>query len=119
MGRHEHTILSRYVYDSVVEAEMYMVYDSNKKLLSVGDLYPEEVTLQKGDHVIRLHLRHDDPAVLERMRDLVMVVQRKLKDPVSVPVYPTNSDAVLGKNAVKDFVLGIGEYCHSDFWNSL
>jgi len=37
-----------------------------------------------------------------------MIVERKLKDPISVPVYPTNSDAVKETNAVKDFVLRKG-----------
>ena len=81
------------------------VYDGNKKLLGVGDIYPEEAQLQKGEHTIRLLLRHDDPGVLEGLRDLPLVVQRKLKDPLPVPVYATAADAVTGSNAVKDFVL--------------
>jgi len=102
-------MLNKYVYDSVVEAEMYMIYDANQKLLGVGDIYPAESTLQKGEHTIKLLLRHDDTSILEKLRDLPMIVERKLKDPISVPVYPTNSDAVKETNAVKDFVLRKGE----------
>ena len=81
------------------------VYDGNRRLLGVGDVYPEEAQLQKGDHTIRVRLRHDDPKILEGLRDLPLVVERKLKDPLTVPVYATHSDAVTGSNAVKDFVV--------------
>jgi tripeptidyl-peptidase-2 len=101
-------VFARFVYDSVVEAEMYMLYDSNQQLLSVGDIYPAEATLEKGDHTIKLMLRHDDTAILEKLRDLPMLVERKLKDPISVPIYPTNSDAVAETNAIKEFVLRKG-----------
>lgn len=87
---------------------MYMVYDPNKKLLAVGDIYPKDAALQKGDHTIKLLLRHDDSRVLDKLRDMPLVVERKLKDPIPVSVYPTNSDAVQGSNAVKDFVLRAG-----------
>lgn len=84
---------------------MAMIYDANKKLLSVSDIYPEEAQLQKGEHTVVLLIRHDNPQLLETFRDLPLIVERKLKEPITVPVYPTNSDAVRGTNAVKDFVL--------------
>lgn len=89
---------------------MYMVYDANKRLMSVGDIYPSEVTLGKGDHTIKLLLRHDSPALLEKLRDLPMIVERKLKDAITVPIYHTNADAVNEANAVKDFVLSRGSF---------
>lgn len=99
----------RYVYDSVVEAEMYMVYDANKKLLSVGDIYPSEVKLKKGDHTVRLLVRHDSPALLEKLTNLPMIWERKIKDGIPVSIYPTNSSAVCEKDAVKDFIMARGE----------
>lgn len=39
---------------------MAMLFDGNKRLLKVSDIYPEEVQLGKGDYVIRAQLRHDD-----------------------------------------------------------
>jgi len=47
---------------------MYMIYDANQKLLGVGDIYPAESTLQKGEHTIKLLLRHDDTSILEKLR---------------------------------------------------
>ena len=89
---------------------MYMVYDSNKRLMSVGDIYPNEVTLHKGDYKIKLLIRHESQALLDKFNALPMVVERKLKDPISVPIYPSNSEAVNEANPIKDFVLSRGTF---------
>jgi tripeptidyl-peptidase-2 len=34
----------------------------------VGDIYPEAVQLKKGDYTLRLWLRHDDAALLEKLK---------------------------------------------------
>lgn len=34
----------------------------------MGDIYPEAVQLKKGDYVIRLWLRTDDAALLEKLK---------------------------------------------------
>ncbi len=33
--------ICRYMYDGVVEAQMYMLFDANKHLISTADIYPE------------------------------------------------------------------------------
>ncbi len=50
----------RYVYDGELEGQMTFLLDSNKRLLKVSDIYPEDVQLSKGDYIIRAQLRHDD-----------------------------------------------------------
>jgi hypothetical protein len=50
----------RYVYDGELEGQMSMLFDSNKRLMKVNDIYPEEVQLGKGTYFIRAQLRHDD-----------------------------------------------------------
>lgn len=50
----------RYVYDGELEGQMTFLLDSNKRLLKVSDIYPEEVQLSKGEYTIRAQLRHDD-----------------------------------------------------------
>ena len=66
----------------------------------MGDIYPEAVQLKKGDYTIRVILRHDDAALLERLKGMPLVVERKLEAPLAVPVYASNSDALRGANAV-------------------
>lgn len=86
-----------------------MIYDANKKLISVGDIYPGEAKLEKKDtYTIKLLVRHDSPALLQRMQDLPMVVERKLKDPISLSIYPSMADAQRESSAVKEFVLSQG-----------
>jgi tripeptidyl-peptidase-2 len=103
-------LLNRFVYDSEIEAQMSFTRDENKQLLGVGDIYPDAITLKKGEYTVQLALRHEDPAVLEKLRTLPMLIERKLENAITVPVYTTNGDAVLGKNAVtKERPLCAGE----------
>ena len=63
----------RYVYDGEMEQQMYMLFDSNRKLLGTGDIYPAAVQLSKGEYTLRLMLRHDSPQLLDKFRALPMV----------------------------------------------
>jgi tripeptidyl-peptidase-2 len=103
--------LNRFVYDAVVEAQMVMVFDSNKQLLGVGDIYPlDNVELKKGEYTVRVLLRHDDPSVLDKMKALPLLAERTLGTAVTVPVYGMHADSVMGKNAVtKEKTLCRGE----------
>ncbi len=89
---------------------MSMLHDTNKRLIKVSDIYPDYADLKKGDYVIRLQLRHDDAVLLDKMKETPVVVERKLKEAVSVPVYATNRDAVKGGKPVKERALHPGRY---------
>ena len=39
---------------------MTMLFDANKRLIKVNDIYPEDVQLTKGNYTIRAQLRHDN-----------------------------------------------------------
>ena len=90
---------------------MTMLHDINKQLLKVSDIYPEYTDLKKGEYVIRLQLRHDDAALLDKMKEVPVVVERKLQEPLTVPVYATVRDAIKGANAVKERALYAGMQC--------
>ncbi|KAL0024941.1 hypothetical protein WJX77_004746 [Trebouxia sp. C0004] len=110
-GKHRVTVpmLNRYVYDGEFEGQMSMLHDTNKRLIKVSDIYPDYADLKKGDYVIRLQLRHDDAVLLDKMKEIPVVVERKLKEALTVPVYATNRDAVKGGKAVKERALIPGE----------
>ncbi|CAL8469996.1 g9538 [Coccomyxa elongata] len=88
-GKHTVTLplLNRYVYDGELEGQMTFLTDTNKRLIKVSDIYPEDVQLGKGEYIIRAQLRHDDTGLLEKLRGLAAVVERKLGDSVTVPIY--------------------------------
>ena len=94
-----------------------MLHDTNKRLIKVSDIYPDFADLKKGEYIIRLQLRHDNAVLLDKMKNLLVIVEQKLKEPVSVPVYVTNRDAVKGgKPNVKERSLHIGRlWCCSSF----
>lgn len=97
------------MYDGEFEGQMSMLHDANKRLIKVSDIYPEFADLKKGEYTIRLQLRHDDAALLDKMKDAPVVVERKLKEPVMVPVYATVRDAVKAAKPVKERSLYAGK----------
>lgn len=61
----------RYVYDGELEGQMTMLFDSNKRLIKVNSIYPEDVQLGKGTYTIRALLRHDDRGKWQPLYPLV------------------------------------------------
>ena len=94
---------------------MSMLHDANKRLIKVSDIYPEFSDLKKGEYTIRLQLRHDDAVLLDKMKDVPVVVERKLKEPLTVPVYDTVRDAVKGGKPVKERSMYAGKPCSFAF----
>eukprot|EP00892_Ulva_mutabilis_P003276 jgi/Ulvmu1/131/UM001_0135.1 len=97
------------VYDGALEGQVYAVYDSNKKRLSFGDVYPADVTVPKGDYTIHVALRHDVPKVLEGLRQMVLAVERKVDPAITVPCHSSLQNAITGGKAISNATLRIGE----------
>lgn len=93
-------LLNRFVYDCELESQMSFLMDENKQVLAINDIYPNAVSLKKGEYTILLSLRHEDPSLLESLKSLPIVVDRALENSIAVPVYPTNTDVVRGTNAI-------------------
>ncbi|CAM9495329.1 unnamed protein product [Ectocarpus fasciculatus] len=68
---------------------MCMVFDSNKKLLAVNDCWPEATKLAKGEHTVRVHVRHPDQSALKRLKSHPLMLIRKLSSSLAVPVHGT------------------------------
>ena len=56
---------------------------------------------KKADHTIRITIRHDSAAELEKLRGLMLVLSRTLDTAVTVPVYASN-DAALKSGRTMD-----------------
>jgi len=60
------------VYDGELEGQMTMLFDTNKRLIKVNDIYPEDVQLGKGNYTIRAQLRHDNRGVSQNFHSKVI-----------------------------------------------
>ncbi len=73
--------LSNVLYESIYEAQQWMLFDAHKRRVAVGDAYPSSYNvkdLPKGDYVLRLHLRHEDPVTLGKLTAQTLLLERPL-----------------------------------------
>ncbi|KAF7813180.1 tripeptidyl-peptidase 2-like isoform X1 [Senna tora] len=74
------TLLNDRIYDTKFESQFYMISDSNKRVYSSGDAYPNSTKLPKGEYTLQLYVRHDNVQILEKMKQLVLFIERNLED---------------------------------------
>ncbi|XP_029189240.2 tripeptidyl-peptidase 2-like isoform X1 [Acropora millepora] len=94
------TYLSDLLYESEYESQLWMLYDSNKRLLSCGDAFPNRYTvkLDKGDYVLKLQVRHDNKDQLEKIKDTVVLIEQKISSAVTLD---THSSRLASMKATK------------------
>ncbi|KAG0483011.1 hypothetical protein HPP92_011095 [Vanilla planifolia] len=71
-------LLNKRIYDTMHESQFYAILDSNKRIYAVGDAYPKYVKLPKGIYTIQLRIRHENVQILEKMKQLILFIERKL-----------------------------------------
>ncbi len=76
------------------ESRVWQVFDSNKRLAASGR---GSAKLPKGDYVLRLHLRHDQPAMLEKWKESPLLLDFKLAKPIPLAFFADPDDAVAGR----------------------
>eukprot|EP01117_Protostelium_nocturnum_P004535 TRINITY_DN1637_c0_g1_i1.p1 TRINITY_DN1637_c0_g1~~TRINITY_DN1637_c0_g1_i1.p1 ORF type:complete len:1249 (-),score=365.62 TRINITY_DN1637_c0_g1_i1:533-4279(-) len=97
--------LSPLLYDSPFETQYWMIFDSNKALIGCGDSFSERYSfpLSKGDYIIRVQLRHESKAKLEKHKELILGVQFKASDAdkkgLDLKFFSTQQNAILEENA--------------------
>ncbi|XP_047985175.1 tripeptidyl-peptidase 2 [Leguminivora glycinivorella] len=84
------------LYESEFEAQMWMLYNSCKQLMFVGDAYPSKysVKLEKGDYVLRLNVRHENRALLDKLQEMPVAIQQRLPQPITLDAYCTRAQAL-------------------------
>jgi tripeptidyl-peptidase II len=100
--------LQSVLYESAYISQMMMIYDGDKKFLGVGDSWPKDVKTPKGTMTIRLQIRHDSPAMLEKLKDVTIWIERKLDKEISLAAYTTKEAMMSGTNAFRKRVLRKG-----------
>jgi len=103
-------ILSDVLYEAAYESQLWMVFDSNKHLLGAGDAYSNKYSLklEKGDYVVRLHVRHERSDLLEKLTDLPLTVMTRLSQEVKVDIFSSFNALVTGGKKASSVTLSQG-----------
>tara|TARA_Y100000589_G_scaffold37996_2_gene31777 strand:- start:12671 stop:16534 length:3864 start_codon:yes stop_codon:yes gene_type:complete len=90
------------------ESTFILVYDKSKQLVmaTVGDSFYK---LDKGKYDVVFHVRHDDPAELERLSKFPLCLDRRLDSAISLRIRSHPDDAFRGGGSFDDRVLRHGE----------
>ncbi|XP_024992283.1 tripeptidyl-peptidase 2 isoform X2 [Cynara cardunculus var. scolymus] len=102
-------LLNNRIYDNKFESQFYMISDSNKRVYAMGDVYPDSAKLPKGEYTLQLHLRHENMQYLEKLKQLVLFIERKLeKEAVQLSFYNQPDGPVTGNGSFKSSTLDPG-----------
>jgi len=97
------------LYDSPVISHLWMLFDPAKRLVASDDVWPEKVKVGKGRHTLKLQVRHTDAAKLERLNSMPLVLDRPLKKPISLSIFPSRVEATHGGETFSARSLAPGE----------
>ncbi|XP_057446180.1 tripeptidyl-peptidase 2-like isoform X2 [Lotus japonicus] len=100
-------LLNNRIYDTKFESQFFMISDSNKRVYSCGDVYPSSSNLPKGEYNLQLYLRHDNVQILEKMRHLVLFIERNLeeKDVIRLSFFSQPDGPLMGNGSFKSSML--------------
>jgi tripeptidyl-peptidase-2 len=75
------------------ESMLWMIFDAHKRRVAAG-AGDDKIRLPKGEYVLRLHVRHDDPGMLESIQDLAVMLDRDLPSPIVLGMHADPDDAM-------------------------
>eukprot|EP00249_Psilotum_nudum_P018372 c26772_g1_i1 orf=205-4470(+) len=104
-------LLNKRIYDTAFESQFYMISDPNKRVLAMGDAYPKGIQLSKGDYTLKLFLRHDNIQYLEKLKKLVVFIDKNLeeKNHIHLSFYTSMDGVITGADSFKSSILVQGE----------
>lgn len=104
-------LLNNRIYDTKFESQFYMISDLNKRVYAMGDVYPKFVKLPKGEYNLQLYIRHENVQYLEKMKQLVLFIERKLdeKEFVRLSFFSQPDGPIMGNGGFKSLILVPGE----------
>ena len=72
------------LYESPYEAQLWAVFDANKRLVTFGDYYPSAQRLPAGEYEVRLQVRHSKVELLQELRHMPMMLHLTLASPLKL-----------------------------------
>lgn len=73
-----------------------MVFDTNKQLIAKGDFRPKPFQLAKGSYVIKVQIRHDELPLLDKLKDLSLIIERRLEKEINFDLFSHISGTLVG-----------------------
>ncbi|KAH0452237.1 hypothetical protein IEQ34_019536 [Dendrobium chrysotoxum] len=100
-------LLNNRIYDTKFESQFYTISDSNKRIYAFGDVYPKYVKIPKGEYTLHFYTRHENVQLLEKMKQLVLFLERKLdkKEHIHLSFFPQPDGHFIGNGTFKSSVL--------------
>ncbi|KMT16382.1 hypothetical protein BVRB_3g055270 [Beta vulgaris subsp. vulgaris] len=100
-------LLNNRVYDTKFESQFYTISDANKRLYACGDVYPKAASVPKGEFTLQLYLRHDNMQILEKMKTLVIFIEKSLeaKEVIQLSFYSQPDGHVTGNGSFQSSIL--------------
>jgi tripeptidyl-peptidase-2 len=97
------------LYDSDFGTQLWLLFDAAKRRVATGDVFPKAVSLGKGQHLLKLQLRHSDVEALERVKQMPLLLDQPLASPLTLGIYPSRTAAVAESAKVGPRTLQAGE----------
>ncbi|KAG7399411.1 tripeptidyl-peptidase II Tpp2 [Phytophthora boehmeriae] len=102
-------LLNGRLYESPFEAQLMMIFDEKKQYLGCSDAYGDDTTLKKGSYVVRAQIRHEDVSKLEKLKQMVLILNHDIKE-IPSSVYGHQDDVALGTKPLDKKGLPTGKY---------
>eukprot|EP00934_Nitzschia_sp_Nitz4_P004024 Nitzschia sp. Nitz4//scaffold5_size260463//37246//41143//NITZ4_000947-RA/size260463-processed-gene-0.53-mRNA-1//1//CDS//3329555235//4014//frame0 len=103
--------LQEVLYESCYESQLMLVYDGDKKYLGFCDIYAQPISAPKGTVVIKMQIRHEAPTMLEKLKSMIIWIERKMEKEVSLSAFSTREDLLVGgKRTMKKHMLRKGSH---------
>ncbi|KAE9464869.1 hypothetical protein C3L33_03223, partial [Rhododendron williamsianum] len=98
-------VLSLWVLSFSVSC-LHLFYKS-QRVHAMGDVYPKFAKLPKGQYGLQFYLRHDNVQYLEKMKHMLLFIERKLEDKevIRLSFYSQPDGPVMGNGSFKSSVL--------------
>lgn len=97
------------LYESPALGMYWLLDDANGRLVAAGDPYLQSVSLEAGEHTLRLELRHVDVDWLETQKTLRLTLDQDLSRDISLGCYPDRASAVEQSHALRPEAVEQGE----------
>ncbi|CAH0476169.1 unnamed protein product [Peronospora belbahrii] len=102
-------LLNGRLYESPFEAQLMMIFDDKKQYMGSSDAYGDETALKKGSYIVRAQVRHEDVSKLEKLKQMMLVLNHEIKE-IPASVFGHQDDVAVGNKPLEKKSLPTRKY---------